>query len=138
MIRFLLDTNVISEPLLARPDRKVLEKLRRFSGVVATASLVWHELSFGARRLPPSRRRERLLAYLAEVVAGLPILPYDQAAAAWHAEERARLERRGTVLGYADGQVAAVARANGLVLVTRNLKHFSPLEGLEVVSWHAA
>ncbi|MFZ5788723.1 MAG: hypothetical protein ACOY3Y_19975 [Acidobacteriota bacterium] len=45
---------------------------------------------------------------------------------------------RRSTLSFADGQVAAVAHANELVLVTRNLRHFSPLAGIEVVSWHAA
>ncbi len=98
---------------------------------LATASIVWHELRFGAQRLAPSRKRERVEAYLTQVVTALPILAYDAEAAEWHAAEKARLERAGTALGHADGQIAAVA------VVTRNTRHFQGVRGLDVVSWHA-
>jgi tRNA(fMet)-specific endonuclease VapC len=36
---------------------------------------------------------------------------------------------------YADGQVAAIARVNDLVLVTANVKHYSQFLGLAVEDW---
>jgi tRNA(fMet)-specific endonuclease VapC len=91
---------------------------------------VWHELTFGCRRLPPGRRRDALEAYLRDVVqASFTILPYDAAAAAWHGFERARLEALGRPAPYADGQIAAVAHANGLVLVTLNAAGFASFKG---------
>ena len=105
---------------------------------LATSSVVWHELHFGARRLPKGRRRTLIEAYLQNVVApSIPILPYDEAAAEWHASERARLARRGAPLPFADGQIAATARVNGLVLVTRNVADFEPYEGLRLENWHS-
>jgi tRNA(fMet)-specific endonuclease VapC len=49
------------------------------------------------------------------------VLPYDGAAARWHARERARLAKLGRPAPFADGQVAAIAAVNQLVLVTRNV-----------------
>lgn len=101
----------------------------------ATAALVFHELEFGVLRLPASRRKTIFTEYLAEVVSQIPILGYDMASARWHARERARLERRGAPAPFLDGQIAAIAAVNGLVLVTRNTEDFARFEGLEVEDW---
>jgi tRNA(fMet)-specific endonuclease VapC len=124
-LRFLLDTNIMAEPLRPRPDPGVLGQLRRHECEIAIASVVWHEMRFGCRRLPDSARRSAIEAYLARVVApSIPILPYDQRAADWHAGERARLAALGKTPPFADGMIAAVARAHGLALVTMNLDDF--------------
>jgi tRNA(fMet)-specific endonuclease VapC len=137
--RFLLDTNVLSEPVRARPSPAILARLRRHAHEIATASIVWHELLFGANRLARSRRRSALERYLQEVVLRtLPVLPYDAAAAAWHARERARLEKRGRPAPFVGGQIAAIARVNDLVLVTANPADFRAFEGLAIADWSRA
>lgn len=67
----------------------------------------------------------------------MPILPYNQAAAEWHAKERARLEAIGRTPPFLDGQIAATAKANDLVLVTANRSHFEIFEGLQIENWRA-
>jgi len=133
---FLLDTDVLAELLRPAPDAAVLEQLRSHSRELATCTVVWHELGFAAQRLPAGRRRNTVRRYLAEVVAAdLLILPYDQEAAAWHARERARLAAQGTTPGLVDGQVAAIAAVNRLVLVTRQPGNFQGFRGLRVTNW---
>ncbi|MDW7712487.1 MAG: type II toxin-antitoxin system VapC family toxin [Deferrisomatales bacterium] len=137
-LRFLLDTNVVSQPVAPVPDPNVLAKLKENQMEMAIAAVVWHELVFGARRLPRSRRRRAIERFLAEVVEPcIPIVPYDAAAAGWHGEERARLRAEGLTPAFADGQVAATAKVNGLVLVTRNVADFQSFRGLEVENWFA-
>ena len=83
-----------------------------------------------------SKKRRAIEAYLEEAVRNaLPILPYDEEAASWHASERARLAKRGRSPAAADGQIAAIARVNDLMVVTANVKDFRRFEGLEVVNW---
>jgi tRNA(fMet)-specific endonuclease VapC len=95
----------------------------------------FHEFH-GATRLPASRKRRAIETYLEEVVRrALPILPYDEESAAWHARERVRLEKRGRPPSSADGQIAASARVNDLVLVTANVRDFRRFEGLAVEDW---
>lgn len=65
----------------------------------------------------------------------MPIIPYDKAAAEWHARERSRLERSGKSTPFADSQIAAIARVNDLILVTANRSHFDSFEGLAVEDW---
>lgn len=135
-IRYLLDTNVVSEPLRPDPSRTVLRGLSRHEGETAIASIVWHELQFGCARLPPSRRREAIQRYLEEVVlASFPILDYDREAAEWHASERARLEASGKTPSFIDAQIAAIACVHDLALVTANRSDFRRFKGLRLESW---
>jgi predicted nucleic acid-binding protein len=59
-------------------------------------------------------------------------------AAAWHGYERARLESLGKPAPFTDGQIAAIAHANDLVLVTINVKDFPRFKGLQVTNWSKA
>lgn len=136
MTRFLLDTNVVSEPLRPQPSTGVMRRLRDHEGEMAIPALVWHELRFGCARLARSRRREVIERYLDEVVGvSLPVLDYDRRAADWHALERARLVAAGRTPPFVDGQIAAIARVNGLILVTLNKADFQDFKGLLVRSW---
>ena len=134
--RYLLDTDVVSEPTRPAPSAEVLRWLERHEGESAIAAPVWHELRFGCERLPRSRRRDSIESYLVEVVlASLPILDYDRRAAEWHARERARLAKAGQPPPFVDGQIAAIARVNDLTLVTLNQRDFGWFEGLRVERW---
>jgi len=135
-LRFVLDTNVLSEPARPKPDPGVQRRLLKAEGTIATASPVWHELWFGCDRLPPSRRRATLEAYLLDVVAPrVPVIGYDDSAAKWHAAERARLASSGSTPAFVDGQIAAIARVNGLILVTANVADYVGFDGLVVEDW---
>lgn len=114
----------------------MLARIEEHEGELATCAVVWHELRYGAARLPASRKRRAIERYLDDVVrAALPILPYDEESAAWHARERARLGGRGRGPSAADGQIAAIARVNELVIVTANVRDFRRFEGLSVQDW---
>ncbi len=69
------------------------------------------------------------------LASGLTVLPYDTTAALWHGEQRARLEARGLKPPFADGQIAAIAATQGLVLVTRNTSDFELFDGLQLLNW---
>jgi tRNA(fMet)-specific endonuclease VapC len=135
-LRFLLDTNVVSEVTRPIPNPGVIRGLRQNEGQVGIASVAWHELLFGLERLPASRKKEGLEDYFFRVVlATMPILVYDAAAAEWHARQRARLTSLGRTPSFIDGQIAAVAKANNLILVTANLSHFEPFDDLFMEDW---
>ena len=137
-MKFLLDTNILSEPVKTIPDKSVLEKLKKYQYEITTAAPVWHELQFGCRRLPESKKREIITQFLNEVIRpNLIILPYDDRAAEWHAEERARLSIKGQTPAFVDGQIASIAKVNGLILVTRNTEDFKPFAGLKIRNWYA-
>lgn len=131
MIHYLLDTNVVSEPVKPEPSEAVLARLRERSGEVALPSVAWHELIYGAARMEEGQKRSYLLEYLRDVVRpSMPILPYDAAAARWHGWARARLEAEGLSTPFADGQIAGIAGAEGLTVVTENTSDFEPFAAL--------
>lgn len=135
-LKYLLDTNVLSEPLLPSPNGRLLERMRDHQDQISTASVVWHELLFGLHRLPSSAKRAAIEEYLNEVVApSVAILPYDARAAGWHAAERARLVGVGRTPPFADGQIAAVAGTNGLVLVTANVVDYEHFRDVRIEDW---
>jgi len=135
-LRYLLDTGIVSSPVSKIPNPAIVKKLEKQGHECAIAAPVWHELAYGCRRLPSGKRRRALEAYLEGVVqATFPILPYDEAAASWHGLERARLEKLGQPAPYVDGQIAAVARVNGLAVVTISPKDFTRFKGLQVFDW---
>lgn len=136
-MKFLLDTSVLSEVVRPRPDLAVVDSIRANLSWCAVPSPAWHEMQYGCQRLPESKRRRAIEAYLEHGVRSVfPILGYDVAAATWHAATRARLETNGITAPFVDGQIAAIAASNGLTLVTANLKDFRFYADLEVISWH--
>jgi tRNA(fMet)-specific endonuclease VapC len=135
-LRYLLDTSVVSEPALATPNVRLVRRLDQRAGQCAIAAPVWHELIYGVARLPEGKRRGTLDFYVQSIVKDrFPILPYDLSAAEWHARERVRLEARGKVTPFIDGQIAAIASTQNLVLVTSNMRHFVAFQDLEMADW---
>lgn len=105
---------------------------------MAVPSVVWYELLYGLERMPAGRRRDFLAHYLLDVVRPtMLVLPFDTAAAAWLARERARLEAEGLPRPALDGMIAAVAATRSLILVTRNTDDFAGYDGLHVENWFA-
>ena len=77
-MRYLLDTNVLSELARPRPDDGVLARLEEVADDAAIAAVAWHELRFGVARLPAGRRREALSAFVTGLASRFPVLPYDR------------------------------------------------------------
>ena len=136
-LRYLLDTNVLSEPVKPQPNPGVMRRLQAHRLESATGSPAWHELLYGCHRMQASRKRRLVEDYLYEALApSLTILPYDAAAAEIHGRERARLSGLGKSPAFIDGQLAAIARAHDLVLVTRNTDDFRYFADLALEDWH--
>jgi tRNA(fMet)-specific endonuclease VapC len=135
-IRYLLDTSIVSSPISKTLSPEIVKRLESHGHECAIGAPVWHELTYGCQRLPRGRRRDALETYLKDVVlASFPVLAYDEPAAHWHGHERARLEGLGRPAPYVDGQIAAIALVNDLVLVTVNVKDFTRFKDVEVENW---
>ena len=127
---------MLSEPLRPDPEPGVLQRLREHESEIVVPALAWHELRFGCARLPKGRRRAASERYLDDVISVcFEFLAYDRVAAGWHAEERARLNSEGREPAFVDGQIAAIARVNGLVLVTFNRRDFEIFHDLQIEDW---
>ena len=135
-LRYLLDTSIVSSPVSRESSLEIVKQLEQRGHECAIGAPVWHELTYGCHRLPRGKRRTALETYLADVVQpSFTVLPYDEAAAAWHGRERARLEDLGRPAPYVDGQIAAIAHTSGLVLVTVNTRDFARFKDLQVENW---
>ncbi len=135
-IKYLLDTNILSEPARKKPNDKVMQCFMKYDGQYVTAAIVWHELQYGCALLPNSKRKIQLQTYLLTLLDnGLIILPYDQVAAEWFASHRAVLKEQGKMAAYADGEIAAIAAVNNLTLATRNIDDFHDYKNLLLENW---
>ncbi|HNC86791.1 MAG TPA: type II toxin-antitoxin system VapC family toxin [Agitococcus sp.] len=132
---YLLDTNTISEPLKAEPNQQVMENIARYHAQIAIAAVVFYELVRGMELLPDSKKRLKTMDYIDSVVVKFSILPYTQDAAKWHGETAARLQLQGKTPPFVDTQIAAVAKTNNLILVTRNVDDFKNFTDLKIENW---
>ena len=135
---WLLDTNTLSEAMKPSPNAQVLQNLAQFSQQIAMPALVWHELLYGWLRMPSSKRKDAIGHYLHDVLSVFPIISYDENAAKIHAQLCVESDIKGKNLPFVDGQIAAIAMAQGLTLVTRHLKDFENIDGLRVLNWFSA
>ena len=135
-IKYLLDTNILSEAIRLKPNANVLQKLQIHKQELGTATLVVHELLYGCYRLPNSKKREILQAYIEDVILpNITLFDYDLKSAQWHATERARLVSLGKTPAFVDGQIASIAYINQLILVTNNVSDFSTFQNLKIENW---
>ena len=132
---YLLDTNTISEPLKALPNKQVIENIERYHAQIAIAAFVVYELVRGVALLPDSKKRLKTNDYLESVLVNFPILPYTEAAAKWQGETAARLQQLGKTPPFVDAQIAAIAKTNKLCLVTRNVDDFKNFTDLSIENW---
>lgn len=132
---YLLDTDILSDRMKPRPSATLAARLAVVpSGDIATSSITLGELLFGALRNASARLDlvEKIETFISQP---LPILPFDEPAARQYGRVRAELERRGTPLADPDLRIACIALAQGLAVVTGNVRHFAKVPGLRVENW---
>ena len=138
---FLLDTNVISEALRPRPEKRVVAWLREHDARSWLSVVTIGEIEAGIRGAPDPRRAEALSAWLDRVL--IPqfshrILRVDlEVARAWGARV-ASARARGTPAGAVDALIAATAAQHGLSVATRNVRDFAHLDVDTVDPWAVA
>ena len=81
-VRYLLDTNVLSEPVVARPNPFVLDRIKANGTSLAISSITWQEVLYGMFLLPAGKRRDQIEDYLfRRIRPALPIIAFDERAA---------------------------------------------------------
>jgi predicted nucleic acid-binding protein len=122
---YLLDTNVVSEFRKTRPHGGVVAWLRSVSSEqVFLPAVVIGEMQAGAertRKQDPVKAAE-IEAFIDRILASFSVLPLD----ALVFREWARLIHDKSRDVTEDALIAATARINRLIVVTRNMKHFVP------------
>lgn len=129
---WLLDTNVCLA-LINRSDEQAAARLLEHPpDSVRLCSVVKAELHFGAQN---SARLSENLQRIEIFCRAFESLPFDDESARHYGIVRAQLRREGRPIGGNDLMIAAIAIANSHVLVTRNVREFSRVAGLEVERW---
>jgi tRNA(fMet)-specific endonuclease VapC len=100
---------------------------------VAVSTITLGELAFGAELSHREQEGRRVATLIQDFVT----LPFTAKEAWTYGEIRGDLHRKGTPIGALDMMIAAVAKANDLVLVTHNLKDFERIPELHLKDWQA-
>ncbi len=133
-MRYLCDTSFLID--LISGDGGAAEKARELdegASFVAISVITVHEYLRGVYYLYWGRKELRnKLKEARKDLRRFEIIPFDEEIAEVAAEIDARLVRSGTPIGYPDVVIAATALSRSLTLVTRNVKHFSLIEGLKI------
>ena len=129
-MNFLLDTNVVSEPMKPQPNTDVMQWLAQTdeAGLFISAVTIT-ELRYGAERMAVGRRRKLLEEWLQSELAvrfDRRIIPVDIDVADACGRLVARSESLGRPIESRDAFIAATAEVYGLTLVTRDVSHFQP------------
>lgn len=132
----LLDTNVLSELMKSAPDEIVTRWMAaQPAASLYTTSITQAEILHGVMLLPAGKRRAAIeaaaTAMFEEDFAGR-ILAFGSDAALPYARIAAERRRSGRPISQLDAQIAAIARATGAPLATRNVADFAGC-GVKVV-----
>ncbi|NOQ63537.1 MAG: PIN domain-containing protein [Methyloprofundus sp.] len=131
---FLFDTDTITNIVKPRPSQNLLAKLagiEKEQQYISTITI--SEIVYGAEK---SQRPEYHLHNLeAILLPAVNIVGFDSKAAYICGQIRAELEKRGTPLNLADLEIASIAIANDLTLITNNIRHFKRIPLLKFENW---
>jgi predicted nucleic acid-binding protein len=122
-----LDTNVVSEAMKAQSDAGVLAWLNRQSkNSLYLTSVSLAEIFEGIALLPEGRRKESLRNIADRVLANFttPVLPFNRDAAVAYASVMVRAKENRYRVTTSDGFIAAIAKAHGFAVATRDVTPF--------------
>ena len=130
-MRFLLDTNIVSD-LVRHPRGRIADRVERVGEKqVCTSIIVAAELRYGAAK----KGSVRLTRQLEIVLSAVDVLALEAPADAVYGELRAHLERTGKSIGANDLLIASHALALGHTVVTDNEREFARINDLRVENW---
>ena len=129
---YLLDTNIISYWM--RGDKVVIDRIIKQSpSNLSLSSVTLAEIWYGIEK-SPIKKKERF-ERINKISSLLGIYSFDESAAEEYAVIRASLEKKGVMISERDTQIASIAMANNLTVVTHNIKEFGRINKLKVEDW---
>ena len=132
MKAYLLDTNICIYLIKKRPP----EVLQRFQQIqiqqLYIPTITVFELYFGIEK---NNSHSRNLKALEQFIAPLTVVDFSLQAAKKAAQIRATLQKQGLSIGAYDIQIAAVALAENMILLTNNTREFERVDGLLLENW---
>ena len=128
---YMLDTNICIH--LMKHTQSVLDKFNKMEdNNMAISSITLAELEFGINYSTSyEKNRAKLISFLPLV----EVLSFDASAALEYGMIRAKMQKKGTLIGQLDMLIAAHAKSEGLTLVTNNTREFGRVDGLQFEDW---
>jgi tRNA(fMet)-specific endonuclease VapC len=115
-------------------DRTVIARIKEYSpSDLCLSAITLAEIYYGIEKSPVKKKERR--SKIEKISSVLNVYPFDEAAAGSYAVIRAQLERKGIVISERDTQIAAIAAANRLTVVSHNVKEFRHIENLNIEDW---
>ena len=137
---YLLDTNIISQVINPQPNETLLSNIEFHTGTCCISSITWYELQKSVALLPESPEKTKLQAFLIDYVqSSFSVIPYDIHAASINADISSKLSSLGKSAPVLLTQIASIAIANNLILVTDKKEDFNLLKenfNLMVEEWN--
>ena len=132
MIHYLLDTNICIYLIKKHPP----EVLARFQQTqlkqLHISTITVFELYFGIEK---NNSQQRNLTALENFIAPLMLVDFSVESAKKAAKIRSVLQKQGTPIGAYDLQIAAIAVAENMTLLTNNVREFERVKGLKYENW---
>jgi tRNA(fMet)-specific endonuclease VapC len=129
---YLLDTNIVSYWM--RGDSRIIKMMRSHNpSDLSLSTITLAEIHYGIEKSPIKKKERRVK--IERIQSQLAIFPFNEPAALKYGRIRASLEKKGLPISERDLQIAAIALANKLCVVTHNTREFSRIDKLDVEDW---
>ena len=129
---YLLDTNIISYWM--RGDEKLIKKIKNHKpSDLSICTITLAEIYYGIEKSPVKKKERR--NKIERICSQLDIYPFDDLASRKYSMIRTQLEKEGIIISERDLQIASIAMANKLIVVTHNVKEFKRVVNLELEDW---
>jgi tRNA(fMet)-specific endonuclease VapC len=120
-----------------RGDEKLINEIKSHKpSALSICTVTLAEIYYGIEKSPVKKKERR--HKIERISSQLEIYPFDELAARKYSIIRTQLEKKGSVISERDLQIASIAMANKLIVVSHNVKEFNRIEKLEVEDWTKA
>lgn len=131
-MKYLLDTNICIYIIKKKPEVVLKRFLKMKPDSVAISSITVSELYYGIAK--SSKPDENTIA-LEQFILPLTVLDFNKEDSMFYGKLRAKLERKGKIVGAMDMLIAAQALSRDLILVTNNEREFKKIDDLSIENW---
>lgn len=131
-MKYLLDTSICIYIIKKKPEVVLKRFLKMKPDSVAVSSITVSELYYGIAK--SSKPNENTIA-LEQFILPLTVLDFNKEDSMFYGKLRAKLERKGKIVGAMDMLIAAQALSRDLILVTNNEREFKKIDDLSIENW---
>ncbi len=131
-MKYMLDTNICIYLIKKKPENVLIKLHSNIDNGVSISAITLAELIHGVEASAYPQKNALALNLFLSIV---DILPFDDVAAAEYGKICTALRRQGNLIGTMDMLIAAHAKANGLIIVTNNVREFERVEDLRIENW---